>query len=224
MKTRILNLQFAFFLRDIIERPDIEFKELNSEMLNVFDAMPKMIPTPRELPSDVPVMMLKSSDDSYICNISRSRVDFILVRNNDEKSNADLLKDFNSKVNGLMKYLLGKQPVVRFGMVARYFQKDNMAARTMQKKYFTSAVDGAEELSIRYNKRSESFGYTINEIHEISALDIVSNGRIEKGTLILKDINNNLNVGKKFDFETLSKLTKKYASNINESEIEGLIR
>lgn len=43
MKTKILNLQFAFFLKDVVERPDIEFSDLNSVMLNAFDAMPQII-------------------------------------------------------------------------------------------------------------------------------------------------------------------------------------
>ena len=29
MKTKIINLQFAFFLRDIVDRPDIEFGDLS---------------------------------------------------------------------------------------------------------------------------------------------------------------------------------------------------
>ena len=60
MKTRIISLQFAYFLRDIVSRPDLEFSTLNSEMLNIFDAMPQMIPVPRELPPEVPVMVLSS--------------------------------------------------------------------------------------------------------------------------------------------------------------------
>ncbi|WP_305369474.1 hypothetical protein [Photobacterium leiognathi] len=78
MKTKIINLQFAYFLKDIVERPDIEFNTLNADMLNVFDAMPQILPIPRELPSDVPVMVLNSSSGEYSCNISRSRIDFFL--------------------------------------------------------------------------------------------------------------------------------------------------
>ena len=99
MKTKIINLQFAFFLRDIVDRPDIEFGDLNSRLLNIFDAMPQMIPTPRELPPEVPVIILKSSNGAYSCNISRSRIDFNLSRINEEKSNTDLVKDFNVKIS-----------------------------------------------------------------------------------------------------------------------------
>ncbi|WP_114326865.1 hypothetical protein [Candidatus Colwellia aromaticivorans] len=224
MKTKILNLQFAFFLRDIVERPDLEFGELNSRMLNAFDAMPQMIPTPRELPPEVPVMILKSSNGMYNCNISRSRIDFTLVRIDENKSNSDILKDFNAKLSGLIKYILEKQEVVRFGMIARYFHKDNTAVRTLRNKYFTNSVDGSEELSLRYNKPTNSFGYTVNDILEISAVDAVNNGVPEKGILVLRDINNTLKPNTHFDFSTLSQLSQKYAPKLSEAEIEVLVK
>lgn len=224
MKTKILNLQFAFFLRDIVERPDIEFGDLNSRLINIFDAMPQMIPTPRELPPEVPVIILKSSNGSYGCNISRSRIDFTLSRTNDDKSNTDLLKDFNAKVSGLIKYILEKQEIVRFGMVVRYFHKDNMAIRTLRNKYFTNAIDGSEELSLRFNKQSESFGYKINDIVEVSAADAVTNGVSEKGILLVRDINNIPKSGSYFDHSTLLKLSEKYAPRLSESEIERLVK
>ncbi|TVP12190.1 hypothetical protein [Shewanella sp. KCT] len=224
MKTRIISLQFAYFLRDIVSRPDLEFSTLNSEMLNIFDAMPQMIPVPRELPVELPVMILSSERKEYTCNISRSRIDFILQRTNDEKSNIDLLKDFNSKVAGLTKAITSKQEVIRFGMVARYFHQDNTAVRTLRNKFFSGAADGAEELSLRFNKISESFGYKINDIHEINAAEAVTDGRVEKGIFIQRDINNTPIQGKHLDFETLLKISQKYAPRISESEIEALIK
>lgn len=221
MKTKILNLQFAFFLRDIVDRPDIDFGDLNSRLINIFDAMPQMIPTPRELPPEVPVIILKSSNGSYGCNISRSRIDFTLSRIDEEKSNTDLLKDFNAKVSGLIKYILEKQEIIRFGMVARYFHKDNTAIRTLRNKYFTNAVDGSEELSLRFNKQGDSYGYKINDIVEVSAVDAITNGISEKGILLVRDINNNPKSGSHFDYSTLLKLSEKYAPRISEERLRG---
>lgn len=224
MKTKIITLQFAFFLRDIVARPDIEFSSLNSDMLNIFDAMPQMIPLPRELPPEIPMMILTSSNGEYICNISRNRVDFILQRTSVLKSNNDLLNDFNSKVTGLVNAILSRQEVVRFGMVARYFYQDNTAVHTLRKKFFSSSVDGAEELSLRFNKKTESFGFQVNDIHEISAADIDFNGQLEKGIFIQRDINNLPVVGKTISTSILKDISKKYASKISEVEIEALIK
>jgi hypothetical protein len=224
LKTKIITLQFAFFLRDIVSRPDIEFGDLNQAMLNIFDGMPQIIPIPKELPPEIPVMVLRSNNNEYTCNISRSRIDFILNRIDDDKSNSALLQDFNAKISGITKAILDKQEVTRFGMVARYFHQDNMATRTIRNKFFTSTVDGTHELSLRFNKKSNAFGYGINDILEISAADIVNKGALTKGILIQRDINNAPIHGKDLDFSTLSNLSKKYATKISESEIEGLIK
>jgi hypothetical protein len=224
LKTKIITLQFAFFLKDIVSRPDLEFGDLNSLMLNIFDGMPQIIPIPKELPPDVPVMILRSEDNEYSCNISRSRVDFILNRTADIKSNEALLQDFNAKVSGLTKIILDKQELSRFGMIARYFHQDNVATRTLRNKFFTPVVDGTHELSLRYNKKSNAFGFEINDILEISDAEAVANGIVSKGILIQRDINNQPVQGKELDFSTLSNLSKKYSERISESVIEGLIK
>ena len=141
MKTKIINLQFAFFLKDIVDRPDIDFADLNSKMLNLFDAMPQMIPTPRELPPEVPVIILRSSNASYGCNISRSRIDFTVSRINEDKSNSDLLKDFNAKVSGLIKYRHPQKKQeysqIRWKWWPAYFHKDKHAySNPTNNKYF----------------------------------------------------------------------------------------
>lgn len=227
MKTRVTFLQFALFFKDIVERPDRDFGNLNSEMLNIFDAMPQVIPVPKELSPNIPVMLLRSEKNIYTCSISRSRIDFIVNRIDGidgEKSNADILKDFNVKVAGIIKLILKKQEVIRFGMVARYFQQDNSAVKTLRNKFFTSIVGEAEELSLRYNKQSEAYGYQINDVLEISATEAVTDGKVEKGILIQRDINNHQIHGKKIGFDTLLKISEKYAPRITEGEIEGLLK
>lgn len=224
MKTKIINLQFAYFLKDIVERPDIEFNNLNSEMLNIFDAMPQMIAVPRELPPEVPLVVLRSTNGEYTCNISRSRIDFIQTRLNDLKSNNELLADFNSKVKGLTQSILSKQEVQRFGLVARYFHQDNSAVHTLRNRFFSKVVDGSEELSLRFNKPSDSHGYRINDIVEISAAELVLDDKVSKGILIQRDINNNIKQHNSIEKSVLFEISTKYALRVSESEIEGLIK
>ena len=224
MKTKIISLQFAFFFKDIVVRPDLEFSDLNSIMLNAFDGMPQIIPLPPQVPVEVPVMVLQSSKQNYVCQISRTRLDFMVNRIEEVKANSDLLKDFNAKVLGLTKYIVERQEVVRFGMVARYFHQDNTAVKTLRARFFTAAVDGSEELSLRYNKKSSAYGFDVNDILEISAADITFEGRSEKGIFIQRDINNSPLPGKALDLDTLSKISQKYSPRISESEIEGLIK
>jgi hypothetical protein len=124
----------------------------------------------------------------------------------------------------MIKLILQKQEVIRFGMVAKYFQQDNSAVNTLRNKFFTSVVDEAEELSLRYNKRSAAYGYKINDVLEISAAEVVTGGKVEKGIFIQRDINNHLIHGKNIDYDTLLKISQKYAPRITEGEIEGLLK
>ncbi|MGS0680637.1 hypothetical protein ACVBIL_05705 [Shewanella sp. 125m-7] len=224
MKTRTISLQFAFFLSDIVSRPDLEFNDLNSKMLNIFDGMPQIIPIPQELPTEVPVMVLRSENKEYACNIARSRIDFIVQRTSDIKSNSDLLTDFKSKILGLTKVIQEKQKISRFGLVARYFIQDNTANRTIRNRFFTPAVDGSQELSLRQNKPSEMYGFNMNDIIEISSASALTNGISEKGISILRDINNNPIHNKDLDYQTISGLLDKYFSRISESEVMGLVK
>lgn len=224
MKTALVYLQFAFFLKDTIDRPDIEFEDLNSKMLNTFNGIPTQIPVPRELPADIPIKTLRSENNEYSCNLSRSRIDFIFQRANESKPNTEILKDFNSKVAGLIEYITKKQEISRFGMVARYFHHDNTAIHTLRSKYFNSNVDGACELSLRFNKKSESFGFEINDVLEISSAEFQAPDSTTKGILIQRDINNMPKQGATLSLEVLSKISKKYASKISEQEVEALIK
>lgn len=87
MKTQLITLQFALFFKDIVQRPDIEFRDINENMFNIFDAIPQIIPLPKELPPDVPMIIHRSENNEYVCNISRVRIDVIVQRTNQEKAN-----------------------------------------------------------------------------------------------------------------------------------------
>ena len=224
MKKRVLTLHFALFLQDIVDRPDVLFSELNKDMLNVFDGIPQSIPVPRELPAEVPILVLRSENNEYTCNISRSRIDFIISRVNDTKTNADMIKDFSIKVPALSKFITEKTKIIRFGMVSRYFYQDNTATRTLRNKFFSQAVDGAEELSLRYNRKSNSFGFEVNDIHEITAAAAITDGKQEMGILIQKDINNNQANNKQLDPDVLLSLFNKYIPKISELEMESLLK
>lgn len=224
MKTRLVYLQFAFFLKDIIERPDIKFDDLNSKLLNIFNGIPTQIPIPKELPADVVMTTLRSEGNEFTCNLARSRVDFIYQRVTDDKTNSEILNDFKLKVAGLTSYILSKQEVARFGMVARYFHQDSTAVRTLRKKYFTSDVDEARELSLRYRKKAESHGFQLNDIVEISSSEMLANKIWLKGILVQRDINNNQKAGENLKLNVLDEISKKFSPRLAESAIEALIK
>lgn len=224
MKTRVITLQYSLFFKDIIERPDLEFNSLNTTMLNLFDAIPYIMPIPKELPNDLPMVSLRSQTSGYLCNISRSRIDIILERTDDEKTNAELLKDFNAKVNAFSKYILEKQDIIRFGMVTRYFFVDKNPVETIRKKYFSKVIQDVEELSLRFNKKSKFNNFDINDVIEISSSTIILKNEKSEGIFIQRDINNAPTTNKRIEFTELENISSKYSSKIIEENMERLIK
>jgi hypothetical protein len=223
MKTRLLSLQFALFFKDVVERPDTAFSELNDAMLNLFDGIPSVIPVPRELPPEIPVVSLRSESEGYQCNIARSRIDIIFTRSDDQKQNMDVLRDFNLKVAAFAKYVCSRQSVVRFGVIARYFHDDKDAVATLNRKYFGKVLGNVTELSLRYNAQTEFMGKTINDLVEIGANQMLYNGELFDGLLIQRDINNVPVSDRDLSFVDLQSISSKYAGMLAEAKIEELI-
>lgn len=222
--TNIVSLQFALFFRDVIERPDLEFHDINANLMNIFDAIPSITNIPRELPTDIPIVTQRSESNEYICNISRARIDLHFNKVNGEKSNAELLSDFNAKVNGLLAYVLKKRDLIRFGMICRYFHQADDATATIKNKYFKNNIGDIAELSLRYNKKETTLGWEINDMVEITAVEAVMKDWKSTGILIQRDINNSVIHDKTLSLSNLMEISKHYSDRITEKNIEELIK
>lgn len=221
---KIVSLQFALFFKEVIDRPDLEFADINTNLMNIFDAVPSVMPIPRELPPDVPMVTQRSESNEYICNISRARIDLHFNRVSGNKSNVELLSDFNAKVNGLLSYVLKKRGVVRFGMICRYFHESDSPVEIIKRKYLKDVVDEVEELSLRYNKKSTLLSWEINDVVEIVAAKATVDGTEKNGIFIQRDINNTPQVNKTINEESLKKISKTYSERITEKSIEELLK
>lgn len=224
IQTSVVSLQFAIFFRDIIERPDLEFSDINSNLMNIFNAIPSIINIPRELPPDIPIVTQRSESNEYICNISRARIDLHFQRINEEKSNTQLLADFNAKVNGLVTYVLKKRHITRFGMICRYFHPHKNPTEVIRTKYFKDCIGEVAELSFRYNKKESTLGWEINDMVEITSAVISFNGKEDNGVFVQRDINNNVITDKDLSEDELMRISKTYAERISEKNIEELIK
>ncbi len=224
LETKIVSLQFALFFRDIVDRPDVEFNDINMNMMNIFDAIPSIIPIPRELPAEVPIVTQRSDSNNYICNIARSRIDLHYQRINNDSSNIKILNDFNSKILGLISYVLKKRPVVRFGMICRYFHSTQTPIQDIRSKYFRSTIGNVEELSLRYNNKSKFFEWEMNDIVEISAATQLTDIGNTSGILVQRDINNNPISDRIISESDLHEISKYYSKNLSEKNIKGLLK
>lgn len=196
---------------------------LNEHMLNLFDGMPSIIPVPQELPPDIPVVTLRSEKHGYTCNISRSRIDLIYSRPNDEKPNSEVFRDFNLKVLAFTKYVCARHDVIRFGLVARYFRKDSNAVDTLKSKFFSSRVKKVCELGLRYNEKSTHRGHEINDVVEISANQLLFDGKTFDGILIQRDINNAPDPSKELTASELEAISSVLAKRVSEAAIEEIL-
>lgn len=224
MRARVITLQYSLFFKDIVERPDLEFGSINTHMLNLFDAIPYILPIPKELPNEIPIISLRSQSSGYLCNISRSRIDLILERTSDDKSNTELIKDFNSKVIAFSKFILNKQDVIRFGMISRYFFIEKKPIESIKKKYFSKSIQDVQELSVRFNKKSKFNDFEINDVIEISSSVMKLKDEISDGIFIQRDINNVPNIDKRIEISELESISSNYSSNILEENMERLIK
>lgn len=224
LSAKIISLQFALFFRDIVDRPDIEFSDVNANMMNVFDAIPSIMPIPRELPPDVPMVTQRSESNEYVCSVARSRIDLHFQRVADRRSNAELLNDFNAKVLGFISYVLKKRPIVRFGMICRYFHETPSAVADIRRKYFVETIGEVEELSLRFNRKSKFIDWEINDIIEISAVAEVTDQGTKNGIFVQRDINNVPQANMALNEKSLHQISRQYAKHLTEQSIEGLLK
>ncbi len=188
---KILKLQLALFFQNTILRPDNLIGVVNSSMGNLFDAMPQISPLPAEAPAEIPRVQMRSENGKYNCNIACSRMDFIL--NGDFSDGAvwpELTKDFLAKVKLFIGSIFEQSKIVRFGLIGNFFIPDKSATTSMTKKYLKVDLNSAEEINLRFNKRTSSHGYDLNNITSFSIAVAETNGQSDKGIFIELDVNN----------------------------------
>ena len=221
-RLKLTSLQFALFYRDIISRPDLEFSELNSSMMNIFNGIPTSMNLPPEIPADIPLITYRSENGDYSCAMARSRLDLHFIKT-DEISNEEILVDFNAKVTNLVSYILSKRDIVRFGFICRYFKHSDTPIRDIQLKYCASNMPKVEDIGFRFNQASSFNGWEINDMVEIAAYKLPINGKTEDGIFIQRDINNTPIPDQTITEGDLKKISAKYSSLLNQKNIEGLI-
>lgn len=188
---KILKLQLAIFFDTLQSRPDNLITPINLDMGNLFNAMPHIMPLPIDAPYEIPRVLLRSEDNQYNCNISLSRIDFILNGNyRDETKWPDITKDFMAKVRLFVKSVYSRSNITRFGLIGNFFIPDKQSSKSITKKYLKVDLASAEEINLRFNKRVSYQDINLNSVTSINTIVIENNGVAEKGILIELDINN----------------------------------
>ena len=193
-------------------------------MGNLFDAMPQILPIPAEAPAEIPRVQMRSENGKYNCNIACSRVDFILNGDfRDEVVWPDLTKDFLAKVKLFISSVFDQSQVVRFGLIGNFFIPDKSATTSMTRKYLKIDLNSAEEINLRFNKRTSSHGYTLNNITSVNTALAETNGQTEKGIFIELDVNN-VPTQDSIKLDAMLQLIEKQMPDFAPEKVKGLVK
>ena len=75
---RVVQIQVALFLSDIISRPDLLAEEINQKLGNRFDARPQCVALPIDAPAEIPVVTRRSTTLPHQLNVSHKRCDLLI--------------------------------------------------------------------------------------------------------------------------------------------------
>ena len=221
---KIVKLQLSLFFQYQVSRPDNLMGGINSAMGNLFDAMPQILPIPAEAPAEIPRVQMRSENGKYNCNIACSRVDFILNGDfRDEIVWPDLTKDFLAKVKLFISSVFEQSKVVRFGLIGNFFIPDKSATMSMTRKYLKIDLNSAEEINLRFNKKSSSHGYILNNITSVSTALAETNGQIDKGIFIELDVNN-VPTQDPIKLDAMLQLIEKQMPEFSPEKVKGLVK
>jgi hypothetical protein len=195
---KFLGLQIALFFKEpLLERVDLLSVGIN-EIIDVFDDSPQTLPIPESEP-DFPILILKSKDGMYQCNLFRSRVDLFL-NISDENKNKDFIehkKRFDPKIQSLFEFFSKKSEINRVGYIAKLFFICDSPSNLIEEKFLKNKVNRIKEINLRLNIGETTDNLKLNHITKVLPGQLVKDE--SEGILIQKDINSVKEEEHKFD-------------------------
>jgi len=138
----------------------------------LFDNSPTMLNVPQDAPAEIPRMILKNSDSSYMLHFGLNRFDFFyhdrsMVGGLPTKKFEDIKVDFLAKlasVNSSLLTLTGSK-IVRLGLIPTFLIKNEDGASIfIRKLYFNQdkVDEDVTDISFATNKRGKLESFNVN--------------------------------------------------------------
>ena len=164
----VVSIQGAFFVKELdLANPLGLAQGLNSACGNLFDGAPAVLPVPKNVPPNVPVIVLKTKSEQQHLNVTHERLDYRQFWRGGRPAILPSVWSACDVILGqIAEYLTVKQPttVWRLGFVTQFFVKlDYSANRHLANAYLRAgAFEGATDLQL-------------NALHRTSVADIAAN-------------------------------------------------
>ena len=224
MRSRILDVHLVLFFHKKIQRPDEFSTMLNMKLGRLFDLLPTMISLPEDAPKELPVVLLKSKDNEYSCNISRINIDFMFTPKKTYEDFSEIEFFFNEKALSLLKFIeeYNEVNINRIGFVLNYFMLNENPTSKIAHVYIKRDIGETNELSIRFNKKIKEDNLFVNNITSISSMEVDFDGKKQKGILIQRDINNQVS-NHKLKFEFLRDFIQQRYNDFSKKELDKVV-
>ena len=164
-RLKLLSLQAAMFTRKMDLQNSLSVAQgISSAVGGLFSGPPTILPIQPNTPPNVPVIILKSSDEKYTCNVASTRIDFRFTVQKDPPTDIrQIWKVFYDCLKQINEYFLKKNPtpVWRLGFVAQFFAKltasanEHIASRYLQPGVAEDTWDINVNFLNRFNMESQ---------------------------------------------------------------------
>lgn len=222
---KLLSVQLAIFSKDLIERPDLLFNEINKKIGGVINDIPTILNIPLEAPAEIPVVQAKSIDHQLNLNVSRSRIDFII--NFDLESNKSPLEELNfqrSLINKFYQAVLARIIANRAGFIITMFESSSNNVSAIFNKYFKEKYSpNIVESSFRINKQYVKKPVTYNNICSVTATTVTNGTKKLEGVLFQYDLNNVLEQEKVINEDIISHILMRGTTLLDPKNIKEMI-
>ena len=166
---KLISMQIALFAQDLISRPDLLMNEINEKLGNIFDAMPTILNLPADVPAEIPLAQIRSKNNVYALNISRTRIDLIISPIfSEEKTPQEMYKQFKPTVDKYYKTAMKSVPLNRIGIIYTLFEPSESNVQAIFEKYLKEEyrIDSTE-VTVRTNNQTLNQGVVYNNIRNV---------------------------------------------------------
>ena len=219
IKTTLGKSQIGIFFNNPVSRPDLFTQKLTSNFSELFDTAPINLPVPAEI-LDFPIAQLKSSNNKWQADVSRTRADVIFNPDQD-RDYEDIKVEFKQLEQMMFKFVDEafdqKVEISRVTNISSFLYVTESPVEVLQSIFLKNESKEASELVIRFNEPIIEDGLVCNNIVQYqtnSSLINVKTGKKAKGIIIMRDFNTDpkkKDIFTKKDIKTFIKIATKHS-------------